>query len=48
MRIGKVRIYFDWRDWWVGYFRGSQRRMRTHYVCPLPCLVISWPMKDPR
>lgn len=48
MKIGKVSIYIDRRDWWVGYFCGSQRRIRTHYVCLLPCVVISWPMKEKR
>jgi hypothetical protein len=33
-----VRIYFDFNDWWVGYYRGPNH----HYVCPLPTLVIRW------
>jgi hypothetical protein len=31
-----VKIYFDFRDWWIGYYRGDV----YHYVCPLPTLVI--------
>ncbi len=33
-----VSIYFDLRDWWVGYYRGDT----YHYVCILPTLVIRW------
>lgn len=36
-----MRLYFDARDWWVGYFRGDDR----HYVCLLPTLVLSWPRR---
>ena len=31
-----MKVYFDFRDWWVGYYRGDTH----HYVCPLPTLVI--------
>ena len=34
-----ARIYFDFRDWWIGYYRGPNH----HYICPLPTLVIRWP-----
>jgi hypothetical protein len=30
------RIYFDFNDWWIGYYRGETH----HYVCLLPSLVI--------
>ena len=33
-----MKIYFDFNDWWVGYYRGGTH----HYVCPLPTLVIRW------
>lgn len=33
-----LRIYFDLRDWWIGYYRGDTH----HYVCPLPTLVVRW------
>lgn len=33
-----VKVYFDRRDWWVGYYRGDTH----HYVCPLPTVVIRW------
>lgn len=38
MYLGRVAVYFDARDWWVGYYRGDD----DHYVCPLPCLVVRW------
>lgn len=34
-----MKIYFDFRDWWIGYYRGEH----FHFVCPLPTLVIRWP-----
>jgi hypothetical protein len=34
-----VTCYVDFRDCWVGYYRGDE----YHYVCLLPCLVIRWP-----
>lgn len=38
-----MRIYFDFNDWWVGYYRSPNH----HYVCLLPTLVIKirrhWP-----
>jgi hypothetical protein len=33
-----VDIYFDFRDWWVGYYRGDA----YNYVCLLPTVVIRW------
>lgn len=33
-----LAVYWDLRDWWIGYYRGD----RHHYVCLLPCLVIRW------
>jgi hypothetical protein len=33
-----VEVYFDFRDWWVGYYRGDQH----HYVCVIPTLVVRW------
>lgn len=35
---GPTEVYWDFRDWWIGYYRGDTH----HYVCPLPCLVIRW------
>jgi hypothetical protein len=35
----QFRIYFDFNDWWVGYYRGSN----YHFICPIPTLVIRWP-----
>lgn len=34
-----MKIYLDFRDWWIGWYRGDPR---YHYVCPLPCVVIRW------
>jgi hypothetical protein len=31
-----MKIYFDFNDWWVGYYRGEN----YHFICPLPTLVI--------
>jgi hypothetical protein len=33
-----MRIELNWNDWWIGYYHGSER----HYVCLVPCVVISW------
>lgn len=38
MRGRNPTIYFDFRDWWVGYYRGDTH----HYVCLLPTLVLRW------
>jgi hypothetical protein len=40
-RAARPRVYFDFRDWWIGYYRGPNH----HYVCPLPCLVVRWPRR---
>lgn len=39
-----VKIYFDFRDWWIGYYRSDA----NHYVCLLPTLVIRWRRKGLR
>jgi hypothetical protein len=33
-----MRVYFDFNDWWIGYYRGET----NHYVCLLPTVVIRW------
>lgn len=33
-----VRVKFAWYDLWVGVF--VDRKTRTLYVCPLPCLLL--------
>ncbi|HEX5347829.1 MAG TPA: hypothetical protein VFW64_12145 [Pseudonocardiaceae bacterium] len=33
-----MKIYFEPRDWWIGYYRGGTH----HYACLLPTLVIRW------
>jgi hypothetical protein len=37
----EINIYFDFRDWWVGYYRGDHH----HFVCLIPTLVIRWPRR---
>lgn len=34
-----MKLYFDRRDWWSGYYRGDNG---YHYVCVLPTLVLRW------
>jgi hypothetical protein len=36
-----IKIYFDFKDWWIGYYRGSN----YHFICPLPTIVIRWERK---
>jgi hypothetical protein len=31
-----MKIYLDNRDWWVGWYRGTEH----HYICLLPCIVL--------
>lgn len=33
-----LRVVWEPRDWWVGYYRGEI----YHYVCLLPCFPIYW------
>lgn len=33
-----MRVYFEFNDWWIGYYRGDI----PIYLCPLPTLVIRW------
>lgn len=39
-----MKVYFDFNDWWIGYYRGSN----YHFICPLPTLVIRWPRNAPK
>ncbi len=32
----RVDVYVDWRDWWIGVYRGPD----ATYICAVPCLVI--------
>ena len=50
---GNVAVYFDFQDWWIGYYRKRSRQFvrgdhGRHYVCLIPTLVISWPMRPKR
>jgi hypothetical protein len=38
LHVGKVQIYFDFKDWWIGYYRGEF----SSFVCPIPTLVFRW------
>jgi hypothetical protein len=37
-----MKLYFDSRDWWIGYFRGEDH----HYVCLIPTLVFRWERRE--
>lgn len=39
-RPGGVKVQFKWYDLWVGVFFDTKKR--RVYVCPLPCVVVSW------
>lgn len=36
-----MKVYFDFHDWWLGYYRGPNH----HYVCVLPTVVLRWNRK---
>jgi hypothetical protein len=36
-----LKIYFDFRDWWIGYYKGDH----AHYICLIPTVVIRWRRK---
>lgn len=38
MHIGRLSLYWEPRDLWVGVFVGEH----AVYICPLPTLVIRW------
>lgn len=38
----KLRVYLDFRDWWIGYYRGDDH----HYFCPFFTVVIRWNRKS--
>jgi hypothetical protein len=38
LQVGRLSIYFEPRDIWVGVFMGPS----AIYVCPLPMLVVRW------
>lgn len=38
IRLGRLHLYIEPRDLWVGAFVDSG----VLYVCPLPCLVVRW------
>lgn len=38
-KTNKMKVYRDYNDWWIGYYRGEN----FHFVCPLPTVVFRWP-----
>ena len=38
LRVGRLAIYFEPRDLWVGAYIAES----AIYVCPLPTLVLRW------
>lgn len=36
----KVSVFFAWFDCWIGAY--YDRKHRTLYVCPLPCIVFKF------
>lgn len=37
-----MKIYFDFNDWWIGYYRGEH----YHFVLLLPTLVLRFPRRS--
>ncbi|GAA0853280.1 hypothetical protein ACFQVD_26810 [Streptosporangium amethystogenes subsp. fukuiense] len=44
LRIGRLSIYVEPRDIWVGVYVAPA----AIYVCPLPLLVVKWDRKEVR
>lgn len=42
MSAGRLRIYIEPRDWWVGVYIAPH----AVYVCPLPLLVFRWSRRE--
>ncbi len=40
LRLGRLQVYLDTQDWWIGLYRPDDRH--AAYVCPLPTLVLRW------
>jgi hypothetical protein len=38
VKVGKIQIYIEPRDLYIGYYRG----LDNHFVCVLSTLVIYW------
>ena len=38
--MGRLSLRFAWYDLWVGAYVDTAKR--TVYVCPLPCVLITW------
>ena len=41
----KVKLFFAWYDFWVGFYWDRQKR--ALYVAPLPCLVFKFERTAP-
>ena len=35
----KIKLFFAWYDIWIGVY--VDRKNKTVYICPLPCVVLS-------
>lgn len=40
----KVSFFLAWYDAWIGFF--YDQKMRTLYICPLPCVVLKISPKE--
>lgn len=40
----KIDLFLAWYDFWVGFY--YDRKNRTLYFCPLPCVVLSIEFRD--
>jgi hypothetical protein len=40
LRRGRLALLFEPRDFWVGGFWDSKKRVL--YACPVPCLLVRW------
>lgn len=46
MKLPRVRMFLAWFDLWVGLY--WDRKARTLYLCPLPCVAVALEFGPPR
>jgi len=39
----KIKLFFAWYDFWVGFYWDANKKIL--YFCPIPMLVISFALK---